>query len=117
MKCGGHDSPASVLNPHYAPYASTLATSASASSSSVWSHASSLLSDDAPNSAPTPDSDSCDSCCHSRQAYPSETKSHALRPHTEAIPAELRKNPRRPSTGSASASGCPPTLVRQEDRK
>lgn len=35
----------------------------------------------------------------------------------EAVPPELRKNPRRTSAACSSSRGCPPTLFRQVDRK
>ncbi|KAJ9133934.1 G1/S-specific cyclin pas1 [Coniochaeta hoffmannii] len=35
----------------------------------------------------------------------------------EAVPPELRKNPRRTSAATSASRGCPPTLSRQVDRK
>lgn len=113
MTCGEYDSPASVSNLHYAPYSSSLATSASASSTSIWSDSSSQTSDDSSSSAPTSDSDSCESFCFQK---PTTNASQKLA-HVETVPLELRQNPRRSSSSSTSRHGCPPTLVRQTDRK
>ena len=127
MKCDEVNSPAFIdLTLHNAPYSPSLATSASVSSTSVWSDASSQNSDDTSISAPTSDSDSdsCDPYSHSRQNNPPQTSTLSveltstwakprLQPQVE-VPPELRQNPRRTST---SRSGCPPSLVRQCDRK
>jgi PHO85 cyclin-5 len=127
MKCDEYDSPAFITNLHNAPYSSSLATSASASSASVWSDVCSQSSDDTSVSAPTSDSDSCDSYYHSRQACDLQTsesaceiawsKQQTQHPNRDIVPPELRQNPRRSSTSSTTRSGCPPTLVRQADRK
>ncbi|KAG6034251.1 hypothetical protein E4U41_006616 [Claviceps citrina] len=135
MKYDAHDSSAFVVanpTPRYAPYSSCLSFAASSSSSSVsvWSDAASQSSDDASiSSANTSDSDSCDSFCFPRQAATTAAAAAAAqnvvshrrslqRPETEAVPAELRQNPRRSAPGSHSGrGGCPPALVRQSDRK
>lgn len=133
MKCKGLNSPDFIDLIHLQtlnnPYSSSLATSASGSSSSVWSDASSQNSDDTSISAPLSDSDSCESYPFSARQIPSQTSSSAcdsvtrtkwikhqssqVQPQVEA-PAELRQNPRRTSSSSVSR---PPTLVRQGDRK
>jgi len=133
MKCDEYDSLTFGLTLRDAPYSSSLATSASASSASVWSDTSSQSSDDSAASAPTSDSDSCGSSCPD---YPSQTSESACKqairlfdpwskqpaqippqPHFEAVAPELRLNPRRSSTSSTTRSGCPPPIVRQTDRK
>lgn len=128
MQCSEYDSPAFITSLRNAPYSSSLATSASASSASVWSDASSQSSDDTSISAPTSDSDSCESYCYTRpalsQAYQVSCeplvkltnpwiKQQTQQQQSQVeVPAELRQNPRR-----TSKSGCPPSLVRQADRK
>lgn len=120
MQCGDYDSSALISNLHNAPYSSSLATSASASSSSVWSDASSQSSDDASVSTAPSDTDSCASYClpQGSQGLKRPFGSDAQRPlYGEVVPAELRQNPRRTGGSSTTRSGCPPPLVRQADRK
>lgn len=122
-----------LINLQNAPYSSSLATSASGSSTSVWSDASSQNSDDTSISAPFSDSDSCDSYTLAQtQQIPSQTSSSAckritlantwakhqqqIQPQVEA-PPELRQNARRTSISLISRSGCPPPLPRQNERK
>ncbi|KAH8676993.1 hypothetical protein BGZ61DRAFT_360675 [Ilyonectria robusta] len=121
MKCDAQLSPASIPPTYYAPYNSSLAASASTSTSSVWSDTASQSSDDTSVSAHSSDSDSCESYCFSKQASSTDNalkfRRHAQKAQVEAVPAELRQNPRRTSTGPHARAACPPTLVRQSDRK
>lgn len=117
-------SPASITSaPRYAPYNSSIAASASTSTSSVWSDAS-QSSDDTSVSAHSSDSESCDSYCLPKPTaaiagnapdYRRAALQQQQQLRTDAVPVELRQNPRRSSSGPRS--GCPPTLVRQSDRK
>ncbi|KAF4966468.1 hypothetical protein FSARC_5851 [Fusarium sarcochroum] len=117
MKCDATLSPASIPTLRYAPYNTSLASSASTSTSSVWSDTTSQISDDTSISANSSDSDSCD--YFSRKAAAADSalnfRRRVQQTQTEAIPAELRQNPRRTSNGPRAA--CPPALVRQSDRK
>ncbi|KAF7546515.1 hypothetical protein G7Z17_g8400 [Cylindrodendrum hubeiense] len=121
MKCDAQLSPASMPPTYYAPYNSSLAVSASTSTSSVWSDTASQSSDDTSVSAQSSDSDSCESYCFSKQASSSDKAlKYRRQTHTaqvDAVPVELRQNPRRTSTGPHTRAVCPPTLVRQSDRK
>ncbi|KAM0560995.1 hypothetical protein ACHAPJ_003495 [Fusarium lateritium] len=118
MKCDATLSPASIPTLRYAPYNTSLASSASTSTSSVWSDTTSQTSDDTSVSANSSDSDSCDSY-FSRKAVAADSalnfRRRVQQTQTEALPAELRQNPRRTSNGPRTA--CPPALVRQSDRK
>ncbi|KAK0729800.1 hypothetical protein B0H67DRAFT_476734 [Lasiosphaeris hirsuta] len=139
MKRDAYGSPFVPLQ-HNAPYNLILAPQASASSSSVWSDASSQHSDDSHSSATSSDSDSCDSYCFSQSAPSSQSSVSSigssceplnklldsnpklyLPPQQQQVPAdlplELRQNPRRTSNSVTSRAGRPPTLVRQADRK
>lgn len=129
MICNTVYEPSSLINTHHnAPYNLTLAVSASASSTSIWS-------DDASSSASSSDT-SCGSYCFSQatlsQASISSLGSscepviklqgpwpkHHIQPPTQAeAPAEPRQNPRRTSNSATSRTGRPPTLQRQADRK
>ncbi|KAF4988623.1 hypothetical protein FGRMN_9657 [Fusarium graminum] len=118
MRCDTTVSPASITS-RYAPYNTTLASSASTSLTSVWSDTTSQASDDTSISALSSDSDSCDSY-FSRKAVVADSalnfRRRVQRTQTEsqALPAELRQNPRRTS---GVRPACPPALVRQSDRK
>jgi len=119
MKRVDYDSPA-FIHDHLrnAPYSSSLAASASASSSSVWSNASSQNSDDTSITAPTSDIELGESACSLGKVVDSWAKPKLQQPQIEiVVPSELRQNPRRSSTSSTTRSGCPPPLVRQADRK
>lgn len=110
-------------------YNSSIATSASASTASVWSDTSShssqssdlssQTSDDGFTSGTSSDGESCDSYCGASKTKPS-ARALTLQQHAQqlpaAAPAELRKNPRRTAAG-ANGRPCPPTLFRQEERK
>ncbi|CAM1501841.1 Fc.00g038250.m01.CDS01 [Cosmosporella sp. VM-42] len=110
MQCDAQISPASISSTHYALYNSSLTTISSTSNLSVWSDTSSQTSDD--SSSHSSDSDSCDSYCLSKQA---PARRHVHKVHSEAVPVELRQNPRRSSGLGRTAA--PPTLVRQAERK
>lgn len=119
-----------------APYASSLAAAASSSSASVYSDSSSQSSDDASStasvsSASSSESDSCDSYCarstttHAHDSCdqqitfssPQWKQTHAQVDATATALTERRPNPRRTGSGTTTRSGCPPTLVRQSERK
>lgn len=112
MMCDAASSPAYAPLRHAAPYNPALASSASTSTASVWSDTSSQASDDSSASAISSDTDSCDSYCAPVSRKTVLQPRHA----SEVVPTELRQNPRR-SAGGSKARGCPPTLVRQSDRK
>jgi hypothetical protein len=112
MKCDAALSPAFASLRYTAPYNAALAASASTSSASIWSDTSSQASDDSAASTISSDSDSCDSSC----APVSKGLATSISRRSEAIPSQLRQNPRRTS-GGQHARGCPPTLTRQSDRK
>ena len=113
------------------PYHTVLA-SASSSTASVWSDASSQLSDDTTLTAPTSNSsEPCDPYCHSQpstlfqapnvscdqvKAPASWVRQTQLQTAVE-VPRELRQNPRRTSNSAVAKSGRPPVLTRQSDRK
>ncbi|KAM0193891.1 hypothetical protein ACHAPQ_000058 [Fusarium lateritium] len=118
MKCDATLSPASITS-RYAPYNTSLASSASTSLTSVWSDTTSQASDDTSISTISSDSDSCDSYFSRKAAVVDSAlnfRRRIQRSQTEAqaVPAELRQNPRRTS---AARPVCPPALVRQSDRK
>ena len=94
------------------PYSSSIGTQASTSSTSLWSDASSQHSDDTSITAPTSLSDD-NSFYNSNLDIPSWSKQI----RTQEVPLEQRQNPRRTSASTTSRTGCPPTLVRQADRK
>ncbi|UKZ47482.1 hypothetical protein TrVGV298_001700 [Trichoderma virens] len=110
----------------YAPYNSSISSSASASASSVWSGSdtASQTSDDASGSTSS-DSDSCHSYFASQESSTSTRRPGLLsKPRQQqqaaqvpVVPVELRQNPRR-TAAAAGGAGCPPpSLVRQSDRK
>ncbi|KAK5998779.1 G1/S-specific cyclin pas1 [Cladobotryum mycophilum] len=129
MKCDAEVSPAFVPLTRYAPYNSSIASSASTSTASVWSDTASQSSDDSSASTTSSDSDSCDSYCSSRRSNSSETlinfrrnifqqqQQQQQQTTTTIVPPELRQNPRRTAPGGHTRTGCPPALVRQCDRK
>jgi hypothetical protein len=117
MKCDATISPASIHTTRYAPYNTSLASSASSSLSSVWSDTTSQTSDDISISALSCDSDSCDSYFSRKAAVVESAVNFRCRPQktqTDTLPTELRQNPRRTSGARAA---CPPALVRQSERK
>ncbi|KAG8415483.1 PHO85 cyclin-5 [Metarhizium acridum] len=123
MKYDADDSLAFVASTsQYAPYSSAMSSVASISTTSVWSDTASQSSDDTSISTNTSDSDSSDTFCRSKRAATSAQNvvNHRRSLHqrdAEAVPAELRQNPRRTAAGCRTGRGCPPALVRQSDRK
>lgn len=127
MNCGEDDSPPYVSTSFRSgPYSSAIASSASSSASSVWSSSSSQVSDD--SSVGSSEADTAESYCHTSQhtSYTStKIPEHGLSITTawpqHKVPVEAasqqRQNPRRTSGSCATRSGCPPSLVRQCDRK
>lgn len=126
------------------PYSYSIASSASSSSSSVWSHesTSSQTSDDTSATSSLSDTEYPNSyCCDNQQPsfVPSDNTSDVVPPGSQsdalcapvekdvwtysaaslasrsAAAPECRRNPRR--TSISTRSGCPPSLVRQSDRK
>ncbi|OTA76893.1 hypothetical protein M434DRAFT_87875 [Hypoxylon sp. CO27-5] len=129
MLCSEHDSLDFINSSQNGPYSSSIASSASSSSASVWSEASSQSSDDTTfsTSLPSDSSEQCNSYPYTRLSRPSQSevacKQTLLstcwsgRPRQPEVPQELRQNPRRTSSSTTSRTGCPPSLVRQSDRK
>ncbi|ETS78487.1 hypothetical protein PFICI_10549 [Pestalotiopsis fici W106-1] len=112
MRLRSNDDSLPVTHSH-GPYNTSLASTASSSASSIFSDASSQQSDDTSISAYT--SDSLDAC-RSRFSSSEWTESYSQR-SAQQVPQHMRQNPRRTSASSISRTGCPPTLVRQGDRK
>lgn len=108
-------SPGFVPLVHHAVYNSSIASSASTSAASVWSDASSQSSDDTAISTTSSDYES--GVFSKNLCYDGLTAQPLEQAHSEPVPAELRRNPRRSAPGSHSRGGCPPSLVRQSDRK
>ncbi|KAM3513657.1 hypothetical protein MY11210_002668 [Beauveria gryllotalpidicola] len=106
------------IHNQYATYNNIL-TSSISNTNSTWSDTASQSSDDTSISS-TCDSDSCDSYYRKHHA-PAQTVNYrtALTQATvsEPLPKELRQNPRRSAPGSRARGACPPSLVRQSDRK
>ncbi|KAK0615753.1 hypothetical protein B0T17DRAFT_510330 [Bombardia bombarda] len=139
MKCDDYVSPAFVNSPHNAPHHSLLATLAPTSSStSIWPDASSQHSDDTISNSSQSQSDSeslsvassqssvssigssCEqSACElaAKLIDPWQKQQQHVQQTQAELPLELRQNPRRTSSSATSRTGCPPTLVRQADRK
>ncbi|PNY29060.1 G1/S-specific cyclin Pcl5 [Tolypocladium capitatum] len=124
MKCDAPDSPAFLATSvRYAPYNSAISASASTSTTSVWSDTASQSSNDTSVSASASEPNSCDSYCHPERAAGTAAENAAgfrrslLQREAEAVPAELRQNPRRTAAGSHARTTAPPALVRQADRK
>jgi hypothetical protein len=125
MNCGENDSPPYISAYQNGPYSSSVASSASSSTASIWSDAASQSSDDSSN----PDSDISEPyCLTSSQAAPSFTTASNICEQIISVAAyypkhrtnvevgqEQRQHPRR--TSVSARSGCPPSLVRQCDRK
>ncbi|KAI1648361.1 uncharacterized protein F4817DRAFT_314977 [Daldinia loculata] len=128
MMCSEHDSLDFINSSLNGPYNSSIASSASSSSASVWSETSSQASDDTSISIYTSDaSERCDSYAYIRRSKPSQsdvlcnqilpTTCWRGQPQQTEVPQELRQNPRRTSSSATSRTGCPPSLIRQSDRK
>ncbi|KAK9776339.1 hypothetical protein SCAR479_06951 [Seiridium cardinale] len=126
MMCSDNDSLSFITSHPHGPYNSSLASSASSSTTSVWSDASSQHSDDTSISALTSDSSerygasgfgsqrpevSCDQV-HATSAWATQASQTSVE-----VPQQLRQNPRRTSSSTVSRTGCPPALTRQSDRK
>jgi hypothetical protein len=119
MNRGDDDSPLYIAT---FPYSSSIASSASSSTASVWSSNSSQSSDDSSVTSSL-DADSADSCCYGGATYtssldepcPAISASWPKHKLPEAA-TQPRAHPRRTSA-SSTRSGCPPQLVRQCDRK
>lgn len=118
MHSGEDDSSPYITSHHHnGPYNGSLASSASSSSASIWSDAASQSSDDSSSSSISQDSHYATSATSNVSCLPSTaTWKNQLEAAVQA-PTELRQHPRRTSIGSATRSGCPPSLVRQNDRK
>ena len=104
----------------YAPYNSSIADSASSSSASVWSDTASQSSDDTSISGQSSDCEPCDSYFLSKQTTSGNvglSRRSYRAPQVDAVPSELRQNPRRSAPGCHAKLACPPALVRQSDRK
>jgi hypothetical protein len=121
MNCGEDDSPPYIASYQNGPYSSSIASSASSSSASVWSDASSQSSDDTSVSGAFPsDSETSETfCCTTQeqeQGITVATYWPKARKATD-VALEQRQHPRRTSIGAHGRTGCPPSLVRQCDRK
>jgi hypothetical protein len=122
MNCGEDDSSPYISAYRNGPYSSSIASSASSSSASVWSDASSQSSDDSSVTGAFPsDSETLETsetyCCTTQEQgitvatyWPKQRKAADVTP-------EKRQHPRRTSVGTQGRTGCPPSLVRQCDRK
>lgn len=130
MNCAEVSSPPYISSYQNGPYSSSIASSASSSSASVWSDVSSQTSDDSSVTGPPSDSETSESYCYTSQPAPSFTAANtvcetntSVAPYWQKhqlpaeVPSEQRQHPRRTSVGSTSRTGCPPSLVRQCDRK
>ncbi|TVY64191.1 G1/S-specific cyclin pas1 [Lachnellula suecica] len=117
MNCGKDDSPPYIASYQNGPYSSSIASSASSSSASVWSDASSQTSDDSSTVASS-EIETADYCPPSFTTTKCENIITTLWPKKTLadVAPELRQHPRRTSVG-ASQPKCPPSLVRQCDRK
>ncbi|KAH8165335.1 hypothetical protein CIB48_g2909 [Xylaria polymorpha] len=98
------------------PYDSSLASSASSSSTSIFSELSSQASDNTSISASSDSSQQCDPCYFSQSVNFCRVDSACGSSPKPEIAQVLRKNPRRTYSSSTSRNG-PPTLARQSDRK
>ncbi|KAI0419030.1 hypothetical protein F5X98DRAFT_373175 [Xylaria grammica] len=103
------------------PYNSSLASSASSSSTSVFSEPSSLTSDNTSISTTSDSSYQCDPCYYPQRPSFCRVESVCGRPRNgqsqqAEVAQALRQNPRRTSNSAVTRNG-PPTLARQSDRK
>jgi PHO85 cyclin-5 len=130
MNCGDDDlsPPPYISSYHDGPYNSSLASSASSSSASVWSDVASQSSDDSSIHSVGAGSESDipeTYCCTSQPSYqPSHhnicdsgvtTTTCWPKSVLASVAPEQRQHPRR--TSVVARLGCPPSLVRQSDRK
>jgi hypothetical protein len=130
MHCGEDDSPPYISSYRNGPYSSSIASSASSSTASVWSDAASQSSDDSSVTGPSSDTETTETYCCISQPAPSFTNGNTVceqgvsvatywpkQKRSVEVAPEQRQHPRRTSIGSTSRTGCPPALVRQCDRK
>lgn len=119
MNCGEDASPPYITSYRNGPYTSSIASSASSSSASVWSDAASQSSDDSSICGAFPsESEPSETYCDTTQEHGTTAATYWLkqRKAVEVAP-ELRQHPRRTSVEAQGRTGCPPSLVRQCDRK
>jgi hypothetical protein len=126
MNCGEDDSPPYITSYRNGPYSSSIASSASSSTASVWSDTASQSSDDSSVTGSSSDNEASETyyctsqpapsftSCEQRISVPTYWPKHKVQ--VEVAPAQ-RQHPRRTSVGSTTRTGCPPTLIRQSDRK
>ncbi|KAE8450304.1 hypothetical protein EG329_006732 [Mollisiaceae sp. DMI_Dod_QoI] len=125
MNCGEDDSPPYITSYRNGPYSSSVASSASSSTASIWSDASSQSSDDssAPDtdisepycltsSQPAPSFITSNNACEQAISVATYWPKHKI---NVEVTQEQRQHPRR--TSVTARTGCPPPLVRQCDRK
>ena len=131
MNCGDDDlSPPYISSYHDGPYNPSLASSASSSSASVWSDVASQSSDDSSihSAGAGSESDIPETYCFTSQPsyQPTHhdicdsgitTTTHWPKSVLACVAPEQRQHPRRTNTGAVARLGCPPSLVRQCDRK
>ncbi|KAF2965398.1 hypothetical protein GQX73_g8170 [Xylaria multiplex] len=121
MMYSEHDSLTYTASFEDGPYNSSLASSASSSSTSVFSEPSSLNSDNTSISTASDSSYQCDPCYYSQRSSFCRVEStcghsRSGRSQPVEVPQTLRQNPRRTSNSAVARNG-PPTLARQSDRK
>ncbi|CAG8973634.1 hypothetical protein HYALB_00002200 [Hymenoscyphus albidus] len=111
------------LYPTSGPYNSSIASSASSSAASVWSDVASQSSDDSSVTGPSSDSDSSETFCPPTLPAPiqrgeqgTSVATYWPKQQLPEVAPEQRQHPRRTSAGSVQPK-CPPSLVRQCDRK
>ena len=127
MNCGEDDSPPYITSYRNGPYSSSIASSASSSSSSVWSDAGSQSSDNSLVTGASSDNEISETYCYTSQPAPSFISASTVCEQTPAVAywskhksvevASEQRHPRRTSVGANTRTGCPPSLVRQCDRK
>ncbi|PBP28383.1 hypothetical protein BUE80_DR000685 [Diplocarpon rosae] len=125
MNCGEDESPPCNNSHRHDTYSSSIASAAS--SASVWSDASSQSSDDSSVTGASSDNEISETyCCTGQQPAHSFTASRTTceQPSgtywSKKLPVEVvpeQRHPRRTNVGANTRSGCPPSLVRQCDRK
>lgn len=130
MNCGDDESSPPYITSYDGPYSSSLASSASSSSASVWSDVASQSSDDSSihSSGISSESEISDSyCCTTQPPSYQPIQQNICGQGVSAVTswpksiivnvaAEQRRHPRTIG-GAIARSGCPPSLVRQCDRK
>ncbi|KAI0542757.1 hypothetical protein GGR58DRAFT_510050 [Xylaria digitata] len=121
MMYSEHDSLTYTASFEDGPYNSSLASSASSSSTSVFSEASSLTSDNTSIFTTSDSSYQSDPCYYSQRSSFCRVESacghsRSGRSQPVEVAQTLRHNPRRTSNSAVARNG-PPTLARQSDRK